>query len=87
MNRRQFLKKSLEGIVIGVPLLCNCGKNPFKSDKLRICPDAWYDNQMPGEVTKNREYLIVDGERRELDEFDIEWIKNNCAVNKPTVIY
>jgi hypothetical protein len=30
MNRREFLKKSLEGIVIGVPLLCNCEKNPVK---------------------------------------------------------
>jgi len=29
MNRREFLKKSLEGIVIGsVPLIYNCGKNP-----------------------------------------------------------
>jgi len=30
MNRREFLKKSLEGIIIGVPLLCNCEKNPIK---------------------------------------------------------
>ena len=28
MNRRQFLKKSLEGIVIGIPLISGCCKNP-----------------------------------------------------------
>ena len=87
MNRREFLK-TLEGIFIGsIPFIYSCSKNPFKSDKLRICPDAWYDNQMPGEVTKPREYLIINGKRRELDEFDIEWIRNNCAVNKPTIVY
>jgi hypothetical protein len=36
MNRREFLKKSLEGIVIGgIPLIYNnCDKNPVKSDEL-----------------------------------------------------
>ena len=28
MNRREFLKKSLEGIIVGIPLIYNCGKNP-----------------------------------------------------------
>ena len=32
MNRREFLKKSLEGIVIGIPLISSCGKNPLKSE-------------------------------------------------------
>ena len=33
MDRREFLKKSLEGIVIGsVPLIYNCGKNPVNSE-------------------------------------------------------
>jgi hypothetical protein len=32
MNRREFLKKSLEGIIMGVPLLCNCEKNPINSE-------------------------------------------------------
>ena len=32
MNRREFLKKSLEGIIIGIPLIYNCGKNPVEPD-------------------------------------------------------
>ncbi len=30
MNRREFLKKSLEGIVISIPLISGCGKNSSK---------------------------------------------------------
>ena len=33
MNRREFLKKSLEGIVLGsITLIYNCSKNPVKSN-------------------------------------------------------
>ena len=28
MNGREFLKKSLEGIVVGIPLISGCSKNP-----------------------------------------------------------
>ncbi len=35
MNRREFLKKGLEGIVVGsIPLIYNCGKNPIKSEPI-----------------------------------------------------
>jgi len=35
MNRREFLRKSLEGIVIGtIPLISSCGKNPVKSESV-----------------------------------------------------
>ena len=34
MNRREFLKKSLEGIVLGsIPLISSCGKNPVDSEQ------------------------------------------------------
>ena len=38
MNRREFLKKGLEGIIVGIPLIYNCGKNPVEpeSEKLSI---------------------------------------------------
>ncbi|KKQ49498.1 MAG: hypothetical protein US68_C0014G0011 [Candidatus Shapirobacteria bacterium GW2011_GWE1_38_10] len=58
-------------------------------EKLRICPDSWIENRMPGgsqEVTENRQYFIIDGERREIDEFDIDWIKENCDI-KPKIVY
>ena len=33
MNRREFLKRSLEGIIIGsIPLISSCGKNPVESE-------------------------------------------------------
>jgi len=39
MNRREFLKKSLEGIVIAsVPLISSCSKNPVDSEFGRIIP-------------------------------------------------
>lgn len=40
---------------------------------------------MPGPGTNFEEYYIVDGKRRELKEFDIEWVKKNCNI-KPTVV-
>lgn len=57
----------------------------------QICPDAWYVNQMPmiepidGESSPSNEYFIVDGERRELEEFDVTWIQENCTVQKQIV--
>ena len=32
MNRREFLKKGLEGIIVGIPLISSCGKNPLNSE-------------------------------------------------------
>jgi len=32
MDRREFLRKGLERIVIAIPLISGCGKNPVKSD-------------------------------------------------------
>ncbi len=56
-------------------------------DKLRVCPDVWYDNQMPGEETEEaRQYFIIGGERKELESYDIPWIRENCAVNEPQVV-
>lgn len=35
MNRGEFIKKSLEGIVIAssIPLISGCGKNPFGPER------------------------------------------------------
>ena len=67
----------------------NEAKNEDKNQtKLKICPDAWYDNQMPsiGEEQEANQYFIINQERRELTEFDIEWIKQNCPVNQPEIV-
>lgn len=58
-----------------------------KTSKLQICPDAWYDNQMPGsDQNEVRQYLIVKGRRAEISDYDLNWIKQNCRVNTPTVV-
>src|SRR3989338_6125620 len=62
-------------------------KETAEDEKLRFCPDEWYDNQMPCScATENcsecnnppRQYFIVDGVRRELSEFDMVWVEENC---------
>ncbi len=57
---------------------------------LRVCPEQWIVNRMPITVVKwnvglngtpkAREYFIYKGVRRELSEFDINWVKANCSV-------
>ena len=70
MNRREFLKKSLEGIVIcSIPLIYNCGKNPVNYE----IKDIFVDRE-----------LIADGfgdhngvaSKTELDEID-NYFKSN----------
>ncbi|MBS3163344.1 hypothetical protein J4427_01515 [Candidatus Woesearchaeota archaeon] len=72
-------------------LFGKCDELPH-SNKLRICPDGWIVNLMPGPscVSKNcinREYFIVNNSRRELEEFDLNWIKMNCKTNIPSPVY
>ena len=53
MNRRQFLKKSLEGIIVGsIPLIYSCSENPIKSeiDELDIIDFT---------IVKNITYLLT----------------------------
>lgn len=57
---------------------------------LQICPEEMIVNEMPGidrsGETKNEidpmrsSYYILDGERREIDEFDTAYIAENCTV-------
>lgn len=55
--------------------------------KLQQCPDEWIDNQMPLTDQKKVEtqYFILNGKRRELTEFDLEWIQKNCGLKKQEV--
>ena len=58
-------------------------------EKIRECPDAWIDNRIPGVlegVKEKRQYFIFDGERKEIDYYDLEWIKENCDI-EPQVVY
>lgn len=60
---------------------------------LRVCPDEWYENKMPMVISdsavekQTTQYFIIAGERKELKDYDVEWIKLNCTTNKPNSIY
>lgn len=60
---------------------------PVLKTKLQQCPDEWIDNQMPSTDPKGAEtqYFILNGARRELNEFDTEWIQKNCNLKKQEV--
>ena len=68
---------------------------------LQVCPEAWYENKMPmvfddtsettftgGEGSKfSSQYVIINGERVEMNEVDVPWIQQNCEVSAPETIY
>ncbi|HEX8974201.1 MAG TPA: hypothetical protein VF817_01790 [Patescibacteria group bacterium] len=57
-------------------------------NKLQQCPSEWVNNAMPGIDDKSvepKEYFILNGQRRELDEFDLDWVRKNCNLQKHTV--
>lgn len=63
-----------------------------EEELLRVCPDMRVENLMPCLCTgddcsecEDRRYYILDGERRELDEFDNEWVEENCDVEEKVV--
>jgi hypothetical protein len=55
----------------------------------QVCPDAWYRDEMPviGEKPLQDEYVIINGERWELDQIDIPWVTQMCPVNKPISVF
>ena len=77
----------ISGLVLGYLIFSNSSTGNLQ--KLRICPDEWYIDLMPktGINFTRDQYLIVNGERRELSEFDVDWIRKNCIVNEPTPVY
>lgn len=77
-------------IVIGI--IKGDSNNPIipaePEEKLQVCPDEWIDNQMPGTFEQRdhqRQYYILDGKRREISEFDSDWVSKNCNLEKQIV--
>lgn len=50
----------------------------------RVCPDAWIKNVMP--PRGGSEYFSISGERAEIADYDVEWIRVSCKVNKPQIV-
>lgn len=53
-----------------------------KSSLLKKCPDEWIANHMPNteETHVNDEYFILNGEREEIKNYDVKWIRSNCSI-------
>jgi hypothetical protein len=65
-----------------------------RTQLIQQCPASHIVNKMPCAYESSpsecndppREYYILDGSRREIEEFDSEWVKNNCSVT-PEEVY
>ncbi len=59
------------------------------STKIQDCPEVKIINKMPtiGESSTPREYYIYKGERKELSDFDNNWLKTNCPNIKVEEVY
>ena len=75
--------------------ICECSNNECEktendSIKLRICPDELIDDQMPcacvddscGNCDSDTKYYIFGGTRRELIDFDVDWINEFCDLEE-----
>lgn len=75
-----FLVASIFTSIFIVGVISFCFSSP-----LRVCPDQWIvdhsgcggEGSLPCE---NEEYFILNGERRELQEFNLDWVNDNCDV-------
>lgn len=55
---------------------------------LQVCPTEKIINKMPTTIPSDNPpsvYFILDGERRELNEFDLPWVEENCNVGEQAV--
>lgn len=80
-------------LIIFSIVLVGCTKNlspkennnkPIQKSGLQVCPDQWIDNQMPGSI--GSQYFVLNGETRKINEFDMNWIQNNCDIKKQVVL-
>jgi len=68
-------------------LHCNKDFSLYSENLLSECPDEWIRDEMPCicdddscEKCKYREYFIFNGERKELKDFNVPWIRENCNI-------
>ena len=88
MNRRQFLKKSLESIVItSIPLISSCGKNPVSYE----LEDIFIDKRMVADAFGNHDGTASEDELNFIDNYfksnleawaDGVWLGKNLDKNE-----
>ena len=84
-----FFLVLLLGIYIGSEYQKIITASSFAPVAQRACPDEWIEDRMPtfDQNTGQRQYFIFNGIRKELADYDVEWIKQNCSVNTPSPVY
>ena len=55
--------------------------------KIQDCPEQLIINRMPGPNAEPKSYYIYKGERKEVKDFDAEWLKQNCQNIKTDTVY
>ena len=73
----------------------SCMGTEQKQALLRVCPEEKIINAMPTSGSESlggydagvppREYFILNGERREIEEFDMNWVEENCSFEEQVV--
>ena len=61
---------------------------PEEVTLLQECPEEWIENTMPADPGADgpaKNYFNVGGERRELTEYDLPWVFENCNIEKMEV--
>jgi len=90
MNKRAIVLILLAILAIIAIVLLRKHPLPADGSKRRECPESWYENHMPGVKDGSQQpsqYLVISGERVELNEVDLDWVKQNCPVHEPTPVY
>lgn len=57
--------------------------NYSPSLKIKRCPEHWFEDRQP--VSSPNQYLIVNGKRAEVEDYDMNWIQQNCSIQKQIV--
>ena len=69
---------------------CGAANDSQTTELIQDCPEEQITNHMPavsetGESIEPNSYFIYKGERRELAEFDLDWIAAHCDVAETEV--
>jgi hypothetical protein len=94
MSQKKYIRIIITTIA-GLTMFACRGSRPEKptpvteiSTLKRVCPEAWYRNLMPGiGKTEPEEYLVVNGIRAEIRDYDVEWIRKNCPIKGPSEVH
>lgn len=78
-------KRALMLLSVGLVVVISTGLFVYHSENrtlIKDCPGEWVEDRMPGGKTESakNQYFIINGNRKEIKDYDLEWIKSNCSV-------